>query len=66
MVKYLESRNTLISDVKGDLNLESDYEGDSTGAGIETPKMKEEEEEKTRVVLTTGSFSACVHSLTSY
>ena len=62
MVKYLKGRNTLIRDLKGDLNLESDYEGDSTGVGLETPEMKEGEEE-TRAVLITGSFSACVHSL---
>ena len=63
MVKYLKGRDTLISDVKGDLNLESDYEGDSTGAGLEAPEMEEEE---TRAVLTTGSFSACGHPLTSH
>ena len=66
MVKYLKGRNTLISDVKEDLNLESDYEGDSMGVELETPKVKEEEEEETRAVLITGSFSACVHTLASY
>ena len=66
MVKYLKGRNTMIRSLKGDLNLESDYEGDSTEAGLETPKMREEEEEETRAVLITGSFSACVHSLASY
>ena len=66
MVKYLKGRNTLISDVKEDLNLESDYEGDSTGAGLEAPEMEEEEEGETRAVLTTGSFSAWVHTLASY
>ena len=66
MVKYLKGQDTLISDVKGDLNLESDYEGDSTGAGLEAPEMEEEEEEETRAVLTTGSFSACGHPLTSH
>ena len=66
MVKYLKGRDTLVSDLKGDLNLESDYEGDLTGAGLETPEMKEGEEEETRAVLITGSFSACVHTLASY
>ena len=65
MVKYLKGRNTVISDLRGDLNLESDYEGDSTGVGLEAPEMKEEEEEEIRAVLTTGSFSACVHILAS-
>ena len=59
MVKYLKGRSTLIRDLKGDLNLESDYEGDSTGAGLEASEMKEGEEE-TRAVLITGSFSAYV------
>ena len=66
MVKYLKGRNTVIRDLKGDLNLESDYEGDSTGAGLETPEMQEGEEEETRAVLITGSFSAYVHAPASY
>jgi len=67
VVKYLKGRNTLIRDLKGgDLNLESDYEGDSTGVGLETPEMKEGEEEETRAVLITGSFSACVYTFASY
>ena len=66
MVEYLKVRNTLIRDLKGDLNLESDYEGDWTGLGLETPEMKEEEEEETRAVLITGSFSAYVSFPTSY
>ena len=59
MVKYLKRRSTLIQDLKGDLNLESDYEGDSTGTGLETSEMKEGEEE-IRAVLIKGSFSAYV------
>ena len=47
------------------MNLESDYEGDSTGAGLETSEMKEGEEEETRAVLMTGSFSAYVGFLAS-
>ena len=66
MIKYLKGRNTLISDLKGDLSLESDYEDSSTGVGVETPKMKKEEEEETRAVLITGSFSACVHPPASH
>ena len=65
MVKYLKGRNTLIRDLKGDLNLESDYEGDWTGLGLETPRMKEEEKEP-RAVLITGSLSADVRFFTSY
>ena len=60
MVKYLKGRNTLINDLEGDLNVESDCEGDSAGVGPETPKMEETEDE-TCAVLITGSFSACVH-----
>jgi len=66
VIKYLKGRNTLISDLKGNLSLESDYEGDPTGVGVETPKMKKEEEEETRAVLITGSFSACVYPPASY
>ena len=65
MVKYLKGRNTLINDLEGDLNVESDCEGDSTEVGLETPKIEEKEDE-TRAVLITGSFSACVYFPTSY
>ena len=65
MVKYLKGRNTLIQDLKGDLNYESDYEGDSTGAGLETSEIKDGEEEETRAVLMTGSFSAYVRFFAS-
>ena len=61
----MKGRNTLIRDLKGDLNLESDYESDWTGVGLETPRMKEEEEEEARAVLITGSFSAYARFLTS-
>ena len=66
MVECFKGRNTLISDVKGDLNLESDCEGDLTGVGLEAPGMEEEEKEETRAVLITGSFSAYVRFFTSY
>ena len=64
MVKYLKGQNTLISDLKGDLKLESDCEGDPTGVGLEIPGMEEEREEETRAVLITGSFSAYVRFFT--
>ena len=64
MIKYLKGRNTLISDLKGDLSLESDYEDSSTEVGVETPKMKKDEEEM-RAVLITGSFSAYADILAS-
>ena len=65
MVKYLKGKNAPINDIEGDLNVESDCEGDSTGVVAETQKLKEEKKE-TRAVLITGSFSAYVHSLTLY
>jgi len=61
VVKYTKSQSTLISDLEGDLDVESDCEGDLTGTGSETPKVKEEREsEINRAVLITGSFSAYV------
>ena len=65
MVKYLKGKNAPINDIEGDLNVESDCEGDSTEVGTETQKLKEEKKE-TRAVLITGSFSAYVHSLALY
>lgn len=65
MVKYLKGRNTPINDLEGDLNVESDCEGDSAGVELGTPKMEEKEDE-TRAILITGSFSACVHFPASY
>jgi hypothetical protein len=61
VVKYLKGRNALINDLEGDVNVESDCEGDSTGAGMK--HRREEKEEQTRAVLITGSFSAYVHFL---
>ena len=66
MVKYLKGRDTLIKVSKGDSNLESNYEDDSTGVRLETPGMEKEKEEEARAVLTTGSFSAYVRFFTSY
>jgi len=65
VVKYLKGRNTPINDLEGDLNVESDCEGDSAGFELGTPKTEEKEDE-TRAVLITGSFSACVHFTASY
>jgi len=62
VVKYLKGKDTLVKDLEGDLNVESDCEGDSIGVRLEMPKGKEEEEE-TRAVLITGSFSAYVYFL---
>jgi len=65
VVKYLDSksRHPLTNDLEGDLNIESDCEGDLPEVKDETPKTKEEREEQSRAVLLTGSFSAYVHSL---
>ena len=60
MVKYLKDASALISDLEGDVNVESDCEGDLAVASDGTPK---EEWEESRAVLITGSFSACVRFL---
>ena len=60
---YLKGQNPMVNDLEGDLNVESDCEGESVGAELEVPTVKEEKEEKeeeTRAVLITGSFSAYV------
>ena len=62
MVKYyLADRNPFQDDPKGDIDVESDCEGDSSEFANEAPVMKMEREVIPRAVLTTGSFSACVH-----
>jgi hypothetical protein len=55
VVKYLKGRNGLVMDSEGVVDVESDCEHDS-------PETEDVllEEEQTRAVLTTGSFSACV------
>ena len=63
MVKYLKGRNPPINDLEGAANLDSDCEDDHSGVSDETSKEKNEEE--TRAVLITGSFSACVRFLAS-
>ena len=57
MVKYLEGRDTLVNDLEGGINVDSDCERDSTG--IDGGGSREEG----RAVLITGSFSACVRFL---
>ena len=63
-MKYLKGQNTVINDLEGDLNIESDCEYDSVGVALETEKAARKEEE-TRAVFITGSFSACVRFLPS-
>ena len=58
MVKYIKGRNVPINDLEGGVNVDSDCEGYSIGAGGEA--LKEEQTGETRAVLITGSFSACV------
>lgn len=58
MVKYIKGRNILISDLEGDVNVDSDCDDYSTGARDEA--LKEGQTEETRAVLIAGSFSACV------
>jgi len=63
VVIYPEGRNAPINYPGGDANVDSDWEGDSMGAGDRAPKTREEGGEQARAVLTTGSFSAYVHLL---
>lgn len=58
MVKYLKGRNTPVSDLEGDVNIESDCEEDSPRVKKGILKVKEENVEETRAVFITGSFSA--------
>ena len=61
MVKYPGSLNCPIKDLEENVDIESDCEGDSAGTGDGSLKEEvEEKEEKSRAVLTIGSFSACV------
>jgi hypothetical protein len=62
VVKRLKGRNPPVSDLDGDVNVESDCEGDFPGVRSEPVEMKGEGEEPIRAVLTIGSFSAYVHS----
>jgi len=62
VVKYLnfEGRHPLMNDLVGDLNVESDCEGDLPESKDEMSGTMEGKEEQTRAVLITGSFSAYV------
>ena len=63
MVIYLKDRSALINYLEGDADLDSDCESDSRGVENGASKTAEEGEEQALAVLTTGSFSAYVHSL---
>ncbi|KAF9645692.1 hypothetical protein BDM02DRAFT_471820 [Thelephora ganbajun] len=56
LVKYLKGRNPLMHNLEGDVNVESDCEGDSPE--VKNDLKTEEKEDQTRAVLVTGSFSA--------
>ena len=58
VVKYLIGLNTPMSDLRGDINVESDCDGEPWGLGEETQQTKRGKEEPIRAVLTIGSFSA--------
>ena len=65
VVKYLKGRNALINELEGNINVDSDCESDPTGGwGWGEPLGEEQDEEETRAVLVTGSFSAYVVLLT--
>ena len=61
VVKHVTGRNPrVMSDREGDVNVESDCEGDLLGVNDESLETKVDGEEPTRAVLTIGSFSAYV------
>jgi len=60
VVRYIGGKNTLVDELEGNPHVDSDYEGDTTGAYDETLK---EEKEESRAVLIAGSFSAYVYFL---
>ena len=59
VVKYLIGLNTPTSDLRGDVNVESDCDGEPWGLGEESQQTERGKEEQIRAVLTIGSFSAC-------
>jgi len=63
VVKYTEGRNAFTNDLEGYAHVDSDCEGNPSGASDGT--SEEQNEEETRAVLTLGPFSACVNFLTS-
>ena len=60
MVKYFKGPNLLIGDLEGEVNAESDCEGDLPEVG---EVSNEGNEERIRAVLTKGSFSAYAPSI---
>ena len=60
---YSNDRDTLINDLEGNVNVDSDCEDESTG--VDNGPLKEKNEEEGRAVLTTWSFSAYAHFLVS-
>ena len=61
MVRYLKGKNPLKSNPEEDIDIESDYEGESLQVEDELQDAGEEKEEQSRAVLVTGSFATCVH-----
>ena len=62
MVKCLRDRDPLAGDPEGDVNVESDYEGDLSEVTNELPGVEKDGEALHRAILTFGSFSAYVYS----
>ena len=62
VVKYLGDQDPYLGNSEVDADVESDCEGDSPEVTNESPERKGELELLPRAVLTTGSFSAYVHS----
>ena len=60
VVKYIKAKNPLKSDLEEDIDIESDYEGESLGVADELSNAEEEKEEQTRAILITGSFATYV------
>ena len=64
VARYAKGRNPLITDLRADIDVESD--GDTPGIKDELLYAEEEKEEETRVALIKGSFSTCVQSTIPY
>ena len=58
MVKRLGGQSYFTSNLEGDIQIESDFEGDSMG--VESQSRKVGGNEQACAVLVRGSFSACV------
>ena len=63
VVKRLKGRNALTHDMDEYINVESDCEGEGDLTEAVEGTLKEEENEESRAVLITGSFSAYVRLL---